>query len=260
MSDELVREQAVLDHAHACLDAMRARAQETLARMHATGGFDDLAHEVALRRRIAVLGDSSRPLVFGRIDEDGPGAPRWYIGRRHVEDERANPAVVEWRTRVAEPFYRARPGAPMGLTRRRHLMVDGRTVVSYADDLLGDDAEALGDVRIRGGDALLAELERARTGQMLDIVSTIQVEQDEAIRAPLDGVLAVQGGPGTGKTAIGLHRAAYLLYNHPELARSGVMVLGPSRAFLGYIAQVLPSLGEEAAGSTSRCSWLACRP
>src|SRR5207237_8381806 len=97
-----------------------------------------------------------------------------------------------------------------------------------------------------GGDALLVELERARTGVMLDIVATIQAEQDDVIRAPLGGVLAAQGGPGTGKTAIGLHRAAFLLYNHPHIAREEVMGVGPSRAFLGYIAQVLPSLGEEA--------------
>jgi hypothetical protein len=125
-------------------------------------------------------------------------------------------------------------------------MVEARRVQSIADDVFGEGAAELGEVRLRGGDALLAELERARTGVMLDIVATIQLEQDEVIRAPLPGVLTVQGGPGTGKTAIGLHRAAYLLYNHPELARAEVMVVGPSRAFLGYIAQVLPSLGEEA--------------
>ncbi len=102
-----------------------------------------------------------------------------------------------------------------------------------------------------GGDALLAELERARTGEMLDIVATIQAEQDEIIRAPLDGLLTVQGGPGTGKTAVGLHRAAFLLYNHPGLSRDGVLVLGPSRAFLRYIAQVLPALGEEAVVQTT---------
>lgn len=252
VADELAREQAVLDDAHHALDAMRVRAEETFRRMQETGGFDDLAHEFALRRRIELLGDSSRPLVFGRIDHEAHDGrdqgERWYIGRRHVEDEAGDPAVVEWRTRVAEPFYRARPSDPMGLVRRRHLMVEGRTLLTFSDDMFGDDALALGDgdVRIRGGDALLAELERARTGQMIDIVATIQVEQDEAIRAPLPGVMAVQGGPGTGKTAIGLHRAAYLLYNHPELVRAEVMVLGPSRAFLGYIAHVLPSLGEEA--------------
>jgi DNA helicase IV len=246
MTDELAREQAVLDAAHASLAAMRSRVQATFDRLQANGGFHDLDHEVALRRRIAVLGDSPRPLVFGRTDAEGARGERWYIGRRHVEDATGDPVVVEWRTRVAEPFYRARPADPIGLARRRHLMVDGRTLVSYSDDVFGDGAARFGDVRIRGGDALMAELERARTGQMLDIVATIQVEQDEVIRAPLEGVLAVQGGPGTGKTAIGLHRAAYLLYHHPELARSEVLVLGPSRTFLGYIAQVLPSLGEEA--------------
>ena len=223
---------------------MQARTQHVFDRIMATGGFQDLDHEVAMRRRIAVLGDSPRPLLFGRIDgEDGE---HWYIGRRHVEDERADPVVVEWRTPVAEPFYQARPGDARGLLRRRHLMVEARRVQSIADDVFGEGVAELGEVRLRGGDALLAELERARTGVMLDIVATIQLEQDEVIRAPLPGVLTVQGGPGTGKTAIGLHRAAYLLYNHPELARAEVMVVGPSRAFLGYIAQVLPSLGEEA--------------
>jgi DNA helicase IV len=125
-------------------------------------------------------------------------------------------------------------------------MVDRRRVVSVADDLFGDVPSELSGTRLRGGDALLAELERARTGEMLDIVATIQAEQDEIIRAPLGQLLSVQGGPGTGKTAVGLHRAAFLLYNHPALARDGVLVLGPSRAFLRYIAQVLPSLGEEA--------------
>ena len=223
---------------------MQARTQHVFDRIMATGGFQDLDHEIAMRRRIALLGDSPRPLLFGRIDErDGE---HWYIGRRHVEDERADPVVVEWRTPVAEPFYQARPGDARGLVRRRHLMVEARRVLSIADDVFGEGAAELGEVRLRGGDALLAELERARTGVMLDIVATIQLEQDEVIRAPLPGVLTVQGGPGTGKTAIGLHRAAYLLYNHPELARAEVMVVGPSRAFLGYIAQVLPSLGEEA--------------
>ncbi|MEX1009443.1 MAG: UvrD-helicase domain-containing protein [Acidimicrobiia bacterium] len=244
MTDELAVEQAVVGTAYDALAAMQARTQHVFDQIMSTGGFQDLDHEVAMRRRIALLGDSPRPLLFGRINqEDGN---QWYIGRRHVEDERSDPVVVEWRTPVAEPFYQARPGDARGLLRRRHLMVEARQVLSIADDVFGEGAAELGGVRLRGGDALLAELERARTGVMLDIVATIQVEQDEVIRAPLPGVLTVQGGPGTGKTAIGLHRAAYLLYNHPELARAEVMVLGPSRAFLGYIAQVLPSLGEEA--------------
>ena len=244
VTDELAVEQSFVDNAYASLTAMQARTQHVFDRIMATGGFQDLDHEVAMRRRIALLGDSPRPLLFGRIDE-GDGE-HWYIGRRHVEDERADPVVVEWRTPVAEPFYQARPGDARGLVRRRHLMVEARRVLSIADDVFGEGAAELGEIRLRGGDALLAELERARTGVMLDIVATIQLEQDEVIRAPLPGVLTVQGGPGTGKTAIGLHRAAYLLYNHPELARAEVMVVGPSRAFLGYIAQVLPSLGEEA--------------
>ena len=244
MTDELAAEQVVVDRAYESLAAMRACTQFVFDRIMSTGGFGDLDHEVALRRRIALLADSPRPLVFGRIDESG--GVRWYIGRRHVEDERSEPVVVEWRAPVAEPFYQARAGDPRGLVRRRHLMVDGGRLLSIADDVFGDDAGDSGEVRLRGGDALLAELERGRTGVMLDIVATIQAEQDDVIRAPLAGVLAVQGGPGTGKTAIGLHRAVYLLYNHPELARAEVMVVGPSRAFLGYIAQVLPSLGEEA--------------
>jgi DNA helicase IV len=247
VTDELAVEQSVVDHAYESLAAMRTRTRFLFDRIMSTGGFGDLDHEVAMRRRIALLGDSTRPLLFGRIDEsDGD---RWYIGRRHVEDDESEPVVVEWRAPVAGPFYQARPGDPRGLVRRRHLMVEGGRLLSIADDVFDDGVAGAGDtreVRLRGGDALLAELERGRTGVMLDIVATIQAEQDDVIRAPLPGVLAVQGGPGTGKTAIGLHRAAYLLYNHPELARAEVMVVGPSRAFLGYIAQVLPSLGEEA--------------
>ena len=131
-------------------------------------------------------------------------------------------------------------------------MVDGRTLVQMADDLFGPDAVAMAaeGPQVRGRDALLAELERARTGQMLDIVATIQTEQDVVIRAPMAGILTVQGGPGTGKTAIGLHRAAFLLFGNDALARAGVLVLGPNRTFLRYIAQVLPSLGEEAVVQT----------
>ena len=243
-TDELVAEQAYVDHAYDSLVAMRARTQRVFDRIMETGGFQELDHEIALRRRISALGDSPRPLLFGRIDEES--GDRWYIGRRHVETEAGDEVVIEWRTPVAEPFYRAGVGDPMGLVRRRQLMVENHQLVSFADDVFDDDAVEPGEVRLRGGDALLAELERARTGEMLDIVATIQVEQDEVIRAPLPGVLAVQGGPGSGKTAIGLHRAAFLLFNHRELARAEVLIVGPSRTYLGYIAQVLPSLGEEA--------------
>jgi DNA helicase IV len=203
----------------------------------------------ALSRRVALLSDSPRPLLFGRIDEED--GPTWHIGRRHVEDVRADPVVIDWRAPVAMPFYRASATEALGLARRRQIMVDRNAVVAVADDLFGGPEGDTATTRLRGGDALLAELERARTGEMLDIVATIQAEQDEIIRAPLDQLLTVQGGPGTGKTAVGLHRAAFLLYNHPNLSRDGVLVLGPSRAFLRYIAQVLPALGEEAVVQTT---------
>jgi DNA helicase IV len=240
---ELRAEQDYLNHAHGALAAMRERAEGLLNDLR-SAGQPDLDYQAALAHRVAVLGESSRPLLFGRIDETA--GPSWHIGRRHVEDELGDPVVVDWRAPVSMPFYRARVEEALGLQRRRQVMVDRRRVVAVADDLFGGAQGELSGTRLRGGDALLAELERARTGEMLDIVATIQAEQDEIIRAPLGQLLSVQGGPGTGKTAVGLHRAAFLLYNHPTLARDGVLVLGPSRAFLRYIAQVLPSLGEEA--------------
>ncbi|HWD56456.1 MAG TPA: AAA family ATPase [Acidimicrobiales bacterium] len=245
---ELQAEQGYLDDALTSLAAMRARAEVLLQDLVAAGN-PDLDYVAALSRRVALLADSPRPLLFGRIDEEA-GAT-WHIGRRHVEDAKADPVVVDWRAPVAVPFYRASAREALGLVRRRQIMVDRRAVVAVADDLFDGSEGDAGTTRLRGGDALLAELERARTGEMLDIVATIQAEQDEIIRAPLDLLLSVQGGPGTGKTAVGLHRAAFLLYNHPALSRDGVLVLGPSRAFLRYIAQVLPSLGEEAVVQTT---------
>jgi len=247
---ELETEQAYLDHALEALAAMRWRAEQLRDELVGAGN-PDLDYVAALSRRVSLLADSPRPLLFGRIDEET--GTSWHIGRRHVEDIRADPVVVDWRAPVAVPFYRASAKDHLGLARRRQIMVDRHAVVAVADDLFGgvggdDDATT---TRLRGGDALLAELERARTGEMLDIVATIQAEQDEIIRAPLDQRLTVQGGPGTGKTAVGLHRAAFLLYNHPTLSREGVLVLGPSRAFIRYIAQVLPSLGEEAVVQTT---------
>ena len=191
---------------------MRDRAQQLLDDLIAAGN-PDLDYVAALSRRVSLLADSPRPLLFGRIDEEA--GTSWHIGRRHVEDAVSEPVVIDWRAPVAVPFYRARAKDSMGLARRRQIMVDRASVIAVADDLFGvpgDDGET---TRLRGGDALLAELERARTGEMLDIVATIQAEQDEIIRAPLEQLLTVQGGPGTGKTAVGLHRAAFLLYNYP---------------------------------------------
>lgn len=239
-------EQEYIDYAYGCLDAMRDRVAglEIPAADQVTR--EDL--ERALARRLASLSDSGRPLCFGRIDD--AGGETWYIGRRHVEDDDADPVVVEWRAPIALPFYRARRADPMNLVRRRQFVADRNVLLSMADDLFGEDADDSGP-QVRGRDALLAELERARTGEMLDIVSTIQVEQDEIIRADAAGVLTVQGGPGTGKTAVGLHRAAFLLYGNDALSRAGVLVVGPSRMFLRYIGHVLPSLGEAAVVQTT---------
>ncbi len=240
---EVRLEQQMLDQAHRALRSMRSRAEGLLEDLRAAGK-PDLEYEAALVGRVRSLAESRRPLLFGRIDEEAGG--QWRIGRRHVEEEGGAVVVVDWRAPVSVPFYRARPGAALGLTRRRQIMVEDQVVLTVADDIFDTLGFDSGEARLRGGDALLLELERARSGEMLDIVATIQAEQDEIIRGPLKGTVVVQGGPGSGKTAVGLHRAAYLLYNHPELARSGVLVVGPSRAFLRYIAQVLPSLGEEA--------------
>ncbi len=243
---ELDLEQAHIHRAYECLDFMAERAARLLS-----SAPEDPDLIATLKRRVNQLTDTNRPLCFGRLDlETGE---QWHIGRRHVEDEASDPVVVEWRAPIAVPFYRATIEEPLGLERRRQFVVDGRALVQMADDLFGPDAAATAAAegpQVRGRDALLAELERARTGQMLDIVATIQTEQDVVIRAPMAGILTVQGGPGTGKTAIGLHRAAYLLFGNDALARAGVLVLGPNRTFLRYIAQVLPSLGEEAVVQT----------
>src|SRR5688500_15997023 len=243
---ELAREQDHVELAYRHLDRMRERAIQLLA---AAPADPDLL--ATLKRRIFQLTDTNRPLCFGRIDTEH--GESWHIGRRHVEDDDAEPVVVEWRAPIAVPFYRATIEEPLGLTMRRQFVLDGRAILQMADDLFGEDAAARASEgpQVRGRDALLAELDRARTGQMLDIVATIQAEQDVVIRAPMDGLLCVQGGPGTGKTAIGLHRAAYLLYGNEQLARAGVLVLGPNRTFLRYIAQVLPSLGEAAVVQTT---------
>ncbi|WP_103887720.1 HelD family protein [Actinacidiphila yanglinensis] len=185
-------------------------------------------------------------LCFGRIDlHDGSAHHIGRIGIREDDTDRT-PLLIDWRAPVARPFYLATGHTPMGLRRRRHISTDGRTVTELHDEILDlGDRERSGFEDPSGDAVLLAALGSARTGRMGDIVRTIQAEQDRVIRAPHRGVLVVEGGPGTGKTAVALHRAAYLLYEHRELlAKRAVLIVGPNPAFLRYIGEVLPALGE----------------
>ncbi|WP_240979275.1 UvrD-helicase domain-containing protein [Streptomyces sp. HNM0574] len=234
------------------LDTLRARAAEAVRESLAQVGNGMQARierdvTVAERgRHVAALDAVESGLCFGRLDFSD-GVTR-HIGRIgiHDDDEERTPMLIDWRAPVARPFYLATGHTPMGLHRRRHLTTHGRRVTALHDETLALDHFARGGHEDPSGDAvLLSALNSARTGRMSDIVRTIQAEQDEIIRAPHQGVLVVEGGPGTGKTAVALHRAAYLLYAHRErLSRSAVLIVGPNPAFLGYIGEVLPSLGE----------------
>jgi DNA helicase IV len=202
-------------------------------------------------RRKALADDPTVPLFFGRVDylPDAPdvGGESLHVGRRHVTDEDGDPMVVDWRAPVSRPFYRASRAEPLGLRmRRRYGFVRGR-LTGYEDESLHDGPQGEGYSAI-----LEAEIERPRVGPMRDIVATIQPEQDAIVRADLSRSVCVQGAPGTGKTAVGLHRAAYLLYAHrDQLSRQGVLVVGPNASFLRYIGDVLPALGEMAVGQTT---------
>ncbi|MDX2860920.1 HelD family protein, partial [Streptomyces scabiei] len=207
-----------------------------------------LARQIA--ERIKSLADLSHtPLFFGRLDylhapgadrAEGAAGERFYIGRRHVHDADGDPMVIDWRAPVSQPFYRASRTDPLDVGLRRRFGYTGGDLTAYEDEHLSDPAEAATTSKL-----LQQEIERPRVGPMRDIVATIQPEQDEIVRSDLAGSLCVQGGPGTGKTAVGLHRVAYLLYAHRErLARTGTLVIGPNRSFLHYIEQVLPALGE----------------
>jgi DNA helicase IV len=247
---DLEAEQAYVDHAYECLDASRQRvlSLRKLSVLGPGGTFQAREEreviEETIRARLTQLEFGDVALVFGRIDPADTDE-RFYIGRIAVADETQEPVVVDWRAPIAEPFYRATGRNPLGLARRRHFATRGRRVLDIEDEVFvgGEAGDALDGIVGRG--ALTAALERGRTGRLGDIVATIQTEQDEIIRAPLGGVLVVQGGPGTGKTVVALHRAAYLLYTHRfPLEGQGVLVVGPNRLYLRYIERVLPSLGE----------------
>jgi DNA helicase IV len=245
---ELELEQAYLTMLYERLDALRAATGRRLAavRLDPTAENDQAWSERESFARLyedrtAELDAAERNLCFGRLDFDE--GDRFYIGRLGLRGDEHDTLLVDWRARAAEPFYRATPKERCGVTRRRTLHTAGRRVVSLDDDVL--DLDAVDETHLAGEAALLASLRRGRTGRMGDIVATIQADQDRIIREDLAGILVVEGGPGTGKTVVALHRAAYLLYTHRKrLTRRGILVLGPNAAFLRYIDQVLPSLGE----------------
>src|SRR4051812_6293556 len=187
------------------------------------------------QRLRALAADPGVAPFFGRTDTS---TETFHIGRRHVRDAAGDPVVIDWRAPISRPFYQASAADPQDLVRRRRFGFAEGELTSYEDEFLGSGDEPPSAL-------LRKEIERPRSGPMRDIVATIQPDQDDIVRAPLAESICVQGAPGTGKTAVGLHRAAYLLYTHAgQLARSGVLVVGPNRAFLRYIEQVLPTLGE----------------
>ncbi|SCF11147.1 DNA helicase IV [Micromonospora matsumotoense] len=247
LETELSTEQAHLETSRLALRRMRERAQSLFATGDKVAGDAYTAEQLGrhLARRVAELADDpATALFFGRLDF-GPTDPEhagrgYHVGRRHVTDERGEPLVLDWRAPVSRAFYRASARDPQGIAVRRRFGFSAGALTSFEDEHL-DRGEELGTAsRI-----LTAEIERPRVGPMRDIVATIQPEQDELVRADLADSICVQGAPGTGKTAVGLHRAAYLLYLHRErLRRAGVLIVGPNRAFLSYIAAVLPALGE----------------
>jgi DNA helicase IV len=250
---QLRLEQAQLDRLYARLDELRAEAAVVLAQLNRGGTAGTPAGRVerdallTLRRdNLRRLGAVEQRLCIGRLDL-ADGSSR-YIGRIGLTDPDGVRLQLDWRAPAAQPFYRATPAEPDGAISRRHLSTSGRTVTGIQDEVLDLDAfiaAGRDTATVAADDMLMLSLNAARSGRMRDIVATIQAEQDRIIRAELPGVLVVQGGPGTGKTVVALHRAAYLLYAHRDrLARSGVLVLGPNNRFLDYISQVLPSLGE----------------
>ncbi|MFI6037189.1 HelD family protein [Streptomyces sp. NPDC051315] len=245
-------EQEFIDGLYARVDALRGDTEASVAHALAQGDKPmqaRLERDILVAERsglLAALNAVDGSLCFGRIDL-ASGASH-HIGRigLRLDDAERTPVLVDWRADVARPFYLATGHTPMGLRRRRHISTEGRRVTALHDEFLDlGDATRTGYEDPAGDAVLLAALDAARTGRMHDIVQTIQAEQDEIIRAPHRGVLVVEGGPGTGKTAVALHRAAYLLYEHRELlAKRAVLIVGPNPAFLGYIGEVLPSLGE----------------
>ncbi|MFD8637943.1 MULTISPECIES: HelD family protein [unclassified Streptomyces] len=246
----LTRERSHLAASRAALRAMREDVEALDIRDVTANWVNAIVLQAQIDDRIKALADLSHtPLFFGRLDylhapgaelAEGAEGEQFYIGRRHVHDAGGDPMVIDWRAPVSQPFYRASKQDPQDIGLRRRFGYTGGELTAYEDEHLSDPAESASVSKL-----LQQEIERPRVGPMRDIVATIQPEQDEIVRSGLSGSVCVQGGPGTGKTAVGLHRVAYLLYAHRDrLARTGTLVIGPNRSFLHYIEQVLPALGE----------------
>ncbi len=236
---DLEAEQAYVDHAYAHLERMRSAVAGAVDRVD--GEVAQAAMDAWAARRLRTFEDAERGLCFGRLDFESLERPL-YVGRRWVHDEEQRQLVVNWQAPAARAFYTATPQDPHGVTLRRRFRTDGRRVLDLADEAL--DGSILDNAAV--GDFLLEELDRDRTRHMQDIVATIQADQYRLITHDADTPLVVQGGPGTGKTAVGLHRASWLLYTlRDSLQRRGVLVVGPNRMFMEYVSHVLPALGEE---------------
>jgi DNA helicase IV len=235
---ELASEQAYVDNAYECLDKMRTTLEGSQDRMATE--FAAVAMEAWLKRRRRTFQDAERGLCFGRLTLDGTLRPL-YVGRRWVHDDAHEALVVNWQAPAARPFYTATPSEPQRVTQRRRFRTEGRRLVDISDEAL--DGSGVEGATV--SDFLLEELDRRREGRMRDIVATIQSDQYRLITAEPEGALVVQGGPGTGKTAVGLHRASWLLFTHREQLRR-VLVVGPNPTFMDYVSHVLPALGEEA--------------
>lgn len=257
LASELAIEQAHVDlvyrHLEAATASARSVASESAAKFRTdradwmreedgTALFERDAFAYQAAKRLAVLDAQHEGLVFGRLDFTSK--EKRYVGRIGVRDEDYEPLVIDWRAPAAEAFYRATAADPMGVVRRRVLRCRDDLVISLEDDLLDDSTKT--DLVVIGEGALMAAMQRARGPRMRDIVATIQAEQDEAIRAPHQGVTLISGGPGTGKSVVALHRAAFLLYTHRRrFEQGGVLVVGPTDVFMSYIERVLPGLGED---------------
>ncbi len=235
---DLPAEQAYLDEAYESLDRMR----ETLIRTAGAAATEEAAQAIEnwATGRLRTFEDAERGLCFGRIDTE-EAADKIYVGRRWVHDDARRALVVNWQAPAARPFYTATPVAPHGVTLRRRFRTQGRTLTGISDEALDG---SLADAAASVDDFLLEELERTRDARMRDIVATIQADQYHLIARDPEPPLIVQGGPGTGKTAVGLHRASFLLYAHRQQLRR-VLVVGPNPGFMEYVSHVLPTLGED---------------